>query len=168
VRAKRQYRTNSGAKPRRWSRRGAATVEMAIVTPILLAMLFGIVEYGWVFMLQSNVTSATREACRVGILSYASTTDADTAIKNRLATAIAGTGLTEANGGYTVTIARATGANNVQTVTVTTSVPWSKASLVGGGVLPDPRAMLKIVGGGSYTARTSNLVASCSMMKEGT
>lgn len=157
----------TGTRGQGCSRRGAATVEMAIVTPILLAMLFGIVEYGWVFMLQSNVTSATRDACRVGILSYTSDATADTAIKARLSTAIAGTGLTEGNGGYTVAITRATGANNVVTVTVTTTVPWAKASLVGGGVLPDPRALLSIIGGGGYNARTAALVSSCSMMKEG-
>lgn len=151
-----------------WLRRGAAAVEMAIVSPILLAMLFGIVEYGWVFMLQSNVTNAARDACRVGILPYADNATADAAIKVRFASAIAGTGLTEGTG-YSVQITRATGANNVQTVTVTARVPWAKASLVGGGVLPNPKSLLAVLsGGGSTAGRTSDMVSACSMMKEST
>ncbi|MBI4581749.1 MAG: pilus assembly protein [Planctomycetes bacterium] len=156
----------SGIGRRRWHREGAATVEMAVVTPILLALLFGIVEYGWVFMLQSNLTNAAREACRVGILPGA--TDAD--INTRFDEAISGTGLTPAGGGqsgYTVTITRTTGSNNIQTVQVVAQVPWAKASLVGGGVLPDPRSLLHLFGGGSHTARTSDMVASCSMTREG-
>jgi len=149
-----------------WLRRAAAAVEMAIVSPILLAIMFGIAEYGWVFMLQSNVTSATREACRVGILPYSSTADADAAIKARLANVINSTGLRDGNG-YSVAITRATDTtNNITTVTVTTRVPWAKASLVGGGILPNPRKLLAIFTGGGGADRTSDLVISCSMMKE--
>jgi Flp pilus assembly protein TadG len=165
VRGKQYANTNRGG--RIWRRRGAATVEMAVVSPILLAMLFGIVEYGWLFMLQSNVTNAARDACRVGILPYANDGAADTAIRARFALSIAGTGLAEGNG-YTLAITRTTDANNVTTVRVTANVPWDRASLVGGGLLPDPRALLSVITGGNHTARTDALVASCSMMKEGT
>lgn len=149
------------ANKTRFQRWGAATVEMAVVTPILLGLVFAIIEYGWIFMLQSNVTNATREACRVGILPGA--TDAD--IQARFAQSIAGTGLT-ANSGYRLEISRATTPN--QTLTVKAKIPWTKASLVGGGLLPNPRKLLGIFGGGSTTERTSDMVASCSMYKEGT
>lgn len=146
-------------------RRGAATVEMAVVTPILLGLLFAIIEYGWVFMLQSNLTSATREACRVGILPGAT----DTEIQTRFAEAISGTGLHAAGSGtsgYSLQITRVE--TPTRTLTVRASVPWAKASLVGGGVLPNPAKLLNIFSGGSTTQRTADMVATCSMFREGT
>ena len=35
-------------------RRGAAVVEMAVVTPLLLTLLFGVIEFGWVFMVKDH------------------------------------------------------------------------------------------------------------------
>lgn len=139
---------------------------MAVVTPILLAMLFAIIEYGWVFMLQANLTSAAREACRVGILPGAT----DTEIQTRFAEAMSGTGLRPASGGggngWTLQIVRTATPN--RTITVNARVPWAKASLVGGGVLPNPRKLLSVFGGGSTTNRTTDMVATCSMFREGT
>ena len=43
--------TQRKGKKRRWA---SATVEMAIVTPLLLTMLFGIIEYGWVFLRETG------------------------------------------------------------------------------------------------------------------
>ncbi len=150
----------------RFQRWGAATVEMAVVTPILLGLVFAIIEYGWIFMLQANVTSATREATRVGILP--GTTDTD--IRARFAEAVSGTGLNAASpggsDGYTLEITRAS--SPTQTVTVRARVPWSKASLVAGGILPNPRRLLDLFGSGSSSERTADMVASCSMFKEGT
>ena len=146
----------------KWARRAGAVVEMAIVAPLLLGLIFGSIEYGWVFLLQSSLTSSAREACRVGILPGATDTD----IQNRFAETVSGTGLTSSS--YTLAIERSTNAQNVTTVKVTARVPWAKASLVGGGILPDPKAMVGLLSGGSTTKRTSDMVASCSMMKEGT
>jgi Flp pilus assembly protein TadG len=47
-------------------RRGAAAVEFALVLPVLLAILTGILEYGWLFLQQSNLSAAVREGARVG------------------------------------------------------------------------------------------------------
>ena len=71
-------------------RRGAAVVEMAVVTPLLLLMMFGIMEFGWLLMLRESLTNACREACRVRVLR--GSTDADA--RNRFDQAIVGTGLT--------------------------------------------------------------------------
>jgi Flp pilus assembly protein TadG len=50
---------------RRWrDDRGAAAVEFAIIAPVLILLLFGIVEYGLVFNAQLQLTGAAREAAR--------------------------------------------------------------------------------------------------------
>ncbi|MHC4695525.1 MAG: TadE family protein [Planctomycetota bacterium] len=49
--------------------RAAAVVEFAVVLPVLLTILFGIVEYGYVFMVRLTVEHAAREGCRVASLS---------------------------------------------------------------------------------------------------
>ncbi|WP_024475597.1 TadE/TadG family type IV pilus assembly protein [Arthrobacter sp. CAL618] len=47
------------------SEAGAAAVEFALVVPLLLIILLGIVEFGRVFNAQIQVTSAARESVRV-------------------------------------------------------------------------------------------------------
>lgn len=49
-------------------RRGAAAVELAVVSPLLFAMLFGIIEFGWLFAVQNTLVNAAREGARLGIL----------------------------------------------------------------------------------------------------
>lgn len=44
--------------------RGAAAVEFALVAPILLALVGGIVEFSHIYNLQISVTQAAREAAR--------------------------------------------------------------------------------------------------------
>jgi Flp pilus assembly protein TadG len=59
---------------RSWGRRlgsgqsesGAAAVEMALVLPILLVVVLGIIEFGFVFNAQISLTQAVREGVRVG------------------------------------------------------------------------------------------------------
>ncbi|MHA7277400.1 TadE/TadG family type IV pilus assembly protein [Arthrobacter sp. Hz1] len=46
------------------SESGAAAVEFALVAPLLLLLLLGIVEFGRVFNAQIQVTAAAREAVR--------------------------------------------------------------------------------------------------------
>lgn len=54
------------------SERGAALVELAIVLPLLLVMLAGMVEFGLLFYNKQVITNASREGARAGI---AHTTD---------------------------------------------------------------------------------------------
>lgn len=55
--------------------RAVVAVEMAVVTPLLLTMLFGIIEFGWLFTVRHTMVNAAREGARVGILPGATSDD---------------------------------------------------------------------------------------------
>lgn len=46
------------------SERGAAAVEFALVVPVLLALLLGIIEFGRAYNVQISLTHAARETAR--------------------------------------------------------------------------------------------------------
>jgi hypothetical protein len=50
------------------NQRGTSAVEFAIVLPLLVVFLFGIIEFGLVFYNKAMVTNASREAARAGIV----------------------------------------------------------------------------------------------------
>ncbi len=50
------------------ARRGAAVVELAVVSPVMFAMLFGIIEFGWLFSVRHNMINAAREGARLGVI----------------------------------------------------------------------------------------------------
>lgn len=49
-------------------RRAAALVEFAVVSPLLVTFLFGIMEFGHVFKVRLTAQQAAREACRIAVL----------------------------------------------------------------------------------------------------
>jgi Flp pilus assembly protein TadG len=53
--------------------KGAAAVEFAIVLPLLMMMLFGIVEFSIAFYDKAMITNASREGARSGIVLKAGT-----------------------------------------------------------------------------------------------
>ena len=52
-------------KSRKWQR-GAAALEFALVAPILIMLVFGIVDFGLMLNSQSVFANATRDAARAG------------------------------------------------------------------------------------------------------
>jgi Flp pilus assembly protein TadG len=54
-------------------RRGASIVEFALVVPILLTLLLGILEWAWLTRSQLTVANATREGVRFAALGNTST-----------------------------------------------------------------------------------------------
>lgn len=105
-------------------RKGAAVVEFAVVLPLLLTVLFGIIEYGWVFMVRQTLQTAAREGCRLAVLQ--SSVAPYTNVLERVATVMEPSGLTT----YSVTMSHATAANPVERVTIT--IPYNDVSLMGG------------------------------------
>ncbi|MHC5211727.1 MAG: TadE/TadG family type IV pilus assembly protein [Planctomycetota bacterium] len=47
--------------------RGLAIVEMALVLPLLFLLLFGLIEYGWLFFKYQQIAGAARHGCRIGV-----------------------------------------------------------------------------------------------------
>jgi len=45
--------------------KGQSLVEFALVLPVLMMILLGIIEFGWLFNAQITLTSAAREGARV-------------------------------------------------------------------------------------------------------
>lgn len=54
---------------RRWHERGAAAVELAIVLPLLLLVIGGIVDFGRFFLTEIQLTNAAREGARAAVVS---------------------------------------------------------------------------------------------------
>ena len=56
--------------PRTWHERGAAAVEMAIVMPLLVAMLIGIIDFSRIFNAELQLSQAAREGVRMAALGF--------------------------------------------------------------------------------------------------
>lgn len=122
-------------------RRAAAAVEMAIVTPILLTMLFGIIEYGWLFTVRQGVITAAREGARTATLPGAEEED----VRQRVEDYMEPLGLTSFSTDVELD------SEGYPTGTVTVSIPLADVTLVGG-----------FFGNGEGT-----ISATCAMKKEG-
>ena len=66
--------------------RGAELIELAIVLPILLLCLAGILDFGFLFQRYQGVTNAAREGARIGVLPNYTQADVVARIQNYLAT----------------------------------------------------------------------------------
>ena len=123
--------------------RGAAIVEFAVVLPLLLTILFGIIEYGWVFMVRQTLQSAAREGCRLAVLQ--SVDEPYTEVTNRINDVMVPTGLTT----YDIVMTHSTAESPLETITV--SIPYTDVSLMGG----------------FFGEHNFDIAGACSMRKEG-
>ena len=53
---------------RRSTERGQAVIELALTLPLLLVVVFGIIDFGFMFQRYEAVTNAAREGARIGVL----------------------------------------------------------------------------------------------------
>jgi len=68
----------------RKKRLGAAAVEFAVVAPIFFLMIFGMIEFGRMIMVQQLLTNASREGARLAVLDGSTMADVRTSVKNYL------------------------------------------------------------------------------------
>jgi Flp pilus assembly protein TadG len=106
-------------------------VEFAIVLPVFLTLVLGIIELGRGLMVCHLLTNAARQGCRVGVLQNQSTAAITTAV-NRSLTAM---GIT--NDAVTVLVNNANtdaaGARSGDEITVSVSVPVGSVTWLPGG-----------------------------------
>ena len=129
----------------RLRRRGAAAAEFAVVMPVFLIVVFGILEFGRMVMVQQVLTSTSREGARLACIDGSTVSDVETAVDQFVTAA--------SLSGVTVTVAP-NPLNNAQPgaqVTVGTSVPFSQVSWIYSG----------------WFATNVTLSANCLMRREG-
>jgi Flp pilus assembly protein TadG len=61
---------------RRSGERGQAVIELALTLPLLLLVVFGIIDFGFMFQRYEAVTNAAREGARLGVLADYTATEA--------------------------------------------------------------------------------------------
>jgi len=120
-------------------RLGAATVEFAVVVPVFFLLVFGMIEFGRMVMVQQVITNASREGARQAVLDGATTTEVTNAVKSYLTSG----SIT----GATITVSPNPPSNAAfgDPVTVTVSIPFSQVSW-----LPSPM----FLGGRTLTSTT--------------
>lgn len=68
----------------RRNRRGAAAVEFAVIAPLFFVLVFGMIEFGRMIMVQQVITNASREGARMGVLDGSTTTTVQSAVQTYL------------------------------------------------------------------------------------
>lgn len=125
----------------RKNRVGAAVVELAVVLPLFLLLVLGMIEFGRMIMVQQIITNASREGARRAVLDNATTDEITTAVQQYLANAGIGSAT------VTVTPNPPSSAGYGEPVSVSVSVPFSEVSwlpapmFLGGRVLTSTTAM---------------------------
>jgi Flp pilus assembly protein TadG len=114
-------------------------VEFAVVAPLFFLLVFGMIEFGRMVMVQQIITNASREGARVAVLDGATATEVTTAVENYMASV----SLPSVN--MTVTPDPPSSAGYGDPVTVVVSIPFDQVSW-----LPTPM----FLGGTTLSATT--------------
>ena len=117
------------------NQRGTSTLEFIVVLPCLLIVMFGIIEYGWVFLKASQVNNAARQGVRAAVRPDADEQEVEDAVADVMNKA----GLSES--GYTVEV---TGLDSEtgDPVEVEVQLTYSNVSLLGAGFVPRPNQLM--------------------------
>ena len=102
-------------------RRGAAVVEFAMVVPVFVLLIFGMIEFGRAVMVQQVLVNATREGARQAVLDGSTLTDVQARIDVYLSASVI-------NGATTTVTPDPQAAGFGAPVTVTISIPFEDVS----------------------------------------
>lgn len=123
-----------GSMPSR-ARRGASAIEFALCLPIFLAIVFSVIEYGWVFFQQANVIASVREGVRYAVtLPQNGSPSPDEAAIDRVRNTLLGVGYTSGQVSRATITATYNGSTPEETLTVAADVPYT--SII--GLIPTP------------------------------
>ncbi len=112
--------------------RGAAIVEMALVLPLLLALLMGVLVYGQYFMLAHSVQQAANDGARASIIGL------DAADRSAVASRAVGRSLQAVGGTHSVAVSET---SEAITVAVAFTVPQD--SLLRSSFVPSPGTVIR-------------------------
>lgn len=130
-------------RKRNFIRRGTAVVETAVVAPLLILAMFGMIEVGYAFMIKQTVTLAAREGARAAALPGGTMSDVQGAVDASMAAANLS--------GYTVSSNIDTVGPNDYEVWVEVSMPFDRAGFTG-----------QLMGGGNFS-----IASKTTMRREG-
>ncbi len=100
-------------------RRGAAMIEFALCLPILLLLVFGIMEIGRALMVYQILTNGAREGARLAIIPGST----DAKVTSKIDTYMTNAGIS----GHTRQVSPSIGASNSgDAITITVSVPFNQ------------------------------------------
>lgn len=112
--------------------RGAAIVEMALVLPLLLALLMGILVYGQYFMLAHSVQQAANDGARASIIGL------DAADRSGVASRAVGRSLQAVDGTHSVAVSETT-----EAITVAVVFTAPQDSLLRSSFVPSPGNVIR-------------------------
>lgn len=112
--------------------RGAAAVEFALILPILLILVGGVIDFGRLYYTQIQLANAARDGVRLAALGTTYTTSQ---IQDRTATAAQPLAVV-ASTGVTVTACSGAGTSAVVKVVPQTAFSWTVLGMVPGIPLP--------------------------------
>ena len=98
------------------SDRGSELVEMAIVLPIFILLIMGIMDFGFLFQRYEIVVNAAREGARLAVVGTHSNPSVETRVYNYLASAGLPSGATATVGNSSMTVSGVTIATKTVTV----------------------------------------------------
>ena len=112
--------------------RGAAIVEMALVLPLLLALLIGVLVYGQYFLLAHSVQQAANDGARAAIVGI------DPADRNAVATRAVGRSLQTVRGAHSVAVSE-----TAQSITVAVTFTAAEDSFLRSALVPSPTNVIR-------------------------
>lgn len=107
--------------------KGAAVVEFAVILPLLILIVFGIIEFGFLIYNKAMITNASREGARIGIVYRVDRTGLNTIISDTVDSYLSDFLVTFGGSGNHTTTTNPTNASTITTggyLEVTVTYPY--------------------------------------------
>ena len=136
----------------RQSKRGASTMQMVLILPVLMMLTFGALDFGYFLFVKNTLVGAAQAGVRAAMPQAAANADVATAVNSVMSAA----GIDPSNYTITVTPTDITTATPNTKINVRVSTTWGQVGFT----------TLSIPYGGINTSKV--MAGSASMIKEGT
>ena len=115
-------------------RLGVSAVEAALLIPLVMMLLMGMLEYGWAYLKNQQINSAARHGARVGAVEGATSFEVAAAVSQLMTEA----GMDASGYVLTTSPADVAGAAPGSVITVSITVPYADIQLMGIPLIPVP------------------------------